>query len=181
MGKLTDYDSYDALGLAGLIQKGDVTPLELLEEAIARTEVVNPKINAVVTKMYDQARQSIQAGLPKGPLEGVPFLLKDLGAYYNGVPVTGGSRFFADYVPDHDSELVIRYKNAGLVIFGKTNTPEFGLTLTTEPQLFGPSRNPWNPERTTGGSSGGAAAAVAAGLTAEGPSVSRLPAAGCSG
>lgn len=184
MGKLKDYESYDALGLAELVRKGDVTASELLDEAIERVEAVNPKINAVVTKMYDEARKSIKSGLPDGPLGGVPFLLKDLGAYYKGVPTTSGSRFFADYIPDHDNELVIRYKKAGLVIFGKTNTPEFGLTLTTEPRLFGPARNPWNLERTTGGSSGGAAAAVAAGIVpvahaSDGGGSIRIPASCC--
>jgi len=184
MGKLKDYESYDALGLAELVRKGDVTTSELLDEAIERVEAINPKINAVVTKMYDEARKSIQVGLPNGPLGGVPFLLKDLGAYYKGVPITGGSRFFADYIPDHDTEIVIRYKKAGLVIFGKTNTPELGLTLTTEPRLFGPARNPWNLGHTTGGSSGGAAAAVASGIVpvahaSDGGGSIRIPASCC--
>jgi amidase/6-aminohexanoate-cyclic-dimer hydrolase len=184
MGTLKDYASYDALGLAELVRKKEVTASELLEEAIERVEAINPKINAVVKTMYDEARKSIQDGLPAGPLGGVPFLLKDLGAYYKGVPVTSGSRFFADYVPDHDSELVTRFKKAGLVIFGRTNTPEFGLTLTTEPRLFGPTRNPWNLERTTGGSSGGAAAAVASGIVpvahaSDGGGSIRIPASCC--
>lgn len=179
-----EYDNYDALGLAELVSKGDVSAEELLEAAIERVEKMNPSLNAVVTKMYDQARASIAAGLPKGPLKGVPFLLKDLGVYYEGVPTTYGSKMFADFIPDHNSELVIRYKNAGLVIFGKTNTPEFGLTVSTEPRLFGSCRNPWNRERTTGGSSGGAAAAVASGMVpvahaSDGGGSIRIPASCC--
>ena len=184
MGIREDYESYDALDLAQLVKKGDVSADELLEAAIQRVEERNPKINAVVTPMYDEARRSIAAGLPDGPLKGVPFLLKDLGALYKGVPTSSGSRFFADYVPDHDNEMVIRLKKAGVVIFGKTNTPEFGLTVTTEPRLFGPCRNPWNLDRTTGGSSGGAAAAVASGMVpvahaSDGGGSIRIPASCC--
>jgi len=179
-----EYENHDALGLAELVGKGDVSAEELLGAAIERVEKYNPALNAVVTKMYDQARSAISAGLPEGPFRGVPFLLKDLGVYYKGVPTTYGSKIFADFIPDHDSELVMRYKNAGLVIFGKTNTPEFGLTLSTEPRLFGPCRNPWNLERTTGGSSGGAAAAVASGMVpvahaSDGGGSIRIPASCC--
>ena len=179
-----EYENYDALGLAQLVKKGDIRAEELLEAAVDRVEKRNPKLNAVVNKMYDQARESIAAGLPKGPLEGVPFLLKDLGVFYKGVPTSYGSRIFAEAIPDHDSELVLRYQKAGLVIFGKTNTPEFGMTLTTEPRLFGPCRNPWNPARTPGGSSGGAAAAVASGMVpvahaSDGGGSIRVPASCC--
>jgi amidase len=164
MNIFQEYEEYDALGLARLVKQGDISPEELLEAAINRVEKYNPKLNAVVIKMYDLARASIAKGLPAGPLRGVPFLLKDLGVYYKGVPTSYGSGVFAKTIPDHDSELVVKYCNAGLVIFGKTNTPEFGLTVSTEPRLFGPCRNPWNLERTSGGSSGGAAAAVASGM-----------------
>jgi Asp-tRNA(Asn)/Glu-tRNA(Gln) amidotransferase A subunit family amidase len=179
-----DYEKYDALDLARLVKKGEVTPEELLESAIERVERWNPLINAVVQKMYDQAKDRIKAGLPDGPLKGVPFLLKDLGVYYRGVPTSYGCRLFAEAVPDHDSELVARYLRAGLVIFGKTNTPEFGLTLTTEPRLFGPCRNPWDLSRTVGGSSGGAAAAVAARMVptahaSDGGGSIRIPASCC--
>lgn len=162
--KFDDYVRHDALGLAALVSRGEVSASELLETAIARTEAVNPRINAVVRTLYARARSRIDE-VPKGrPFSGVPFLLKDLSAELGGEIITGGSRFFADYVATHDSALVRRYREAGLVIFGKTNTPEFGLTPFTEPALFGPARNPWNPAHTTGGSSGGAGAAVAAGI-----------------
>src|SRR5207248_2212963 len=122
----------------------------------------NPAINAVVNRMYDQAKAAIAAGLPEGPFTGVPYLLKDLGVLYAGTVTSAGSGLFRDAVADHDSEIVIRMKRAGLVIFGKTNTSEFGLATSVEPRLFGPTRNPWNLEHTAGGSSGGAAAAVSA-------------------
>src|SRR5690349_68691 len=161
---LKDYSQHDAVALAGLVRKREVSAQELLDEAIARVERVNPRVNAVVSRNPEQACAAIANGLPDGPLGGVPFLLKDLHALIEGSITTNGCRFFADNRADHDTELVARYKKAGLVIFGKTNTPEFGLTITTEPRLFGPTRNPWNLEFTAGGSSGGAAAAVAAGI-----------------
>ena len=157
-----EYGRYDSLGLAELVSKGEVSPTELLEEALARTAFVNPKINAVIHLMEARARATIAAGLPAGPLSGVPFLIKDLMTAYAGEPMRCGSRLFKDFVPTADEELTRRYKAAGLVIFGKTNTPELGVTNVTEPELFGPTRNPWNLERTSSGSSGGSAAAVAA-------------------
>jgi len=157
-----EYGRYDALGLAELVRGGQVSPAELLDEALARTALVNPKINAVIHLMEGRARQAIASGLPEGPFRGVPFLIKDLMTAYAGEPMRNGSRLFKDFVPPDDEELTRRYKAAGLVIFGKTNTPEFGLTNVTEPELFGPTRNPWNLERTSSGSSGGSAAAVAA-------------------
>jgi|Deesub1362A_J573_1020465.scaffolds.fasta_scaffold03532_6 Asp-tRNA(Asn)/Glu-tRNA(Gln) amidotransferase A subunit family amidase len=159
-GGFAEYLKYDGLGLADLVRRKEVSPQELLDAAIARIEAINPKINAVVTKMYDEARKTISKGLPDGPFMGVPFLLKDLAATYAGVRLTSGSRLFAEYVPNYDNELVKRYKRAGLVILGRTNTPEFGLNVTTESVLLGPARNPWDVERSTGGSSGGSAAAV---------------------
>jgi Asp-tRNA(Asn)/Glu-tRNA(Gln) amidotransferase A subunit family amidase len=155
-----------------------------LETVIARIERRNPKINAVVTKMYDQARAAISAGLPEGPFTGVPYLLKDLHLFYAGVPTTYGSRFFADFVPDHDSTMTLRLKRAGLVICGKTNTPEFGQSTSTEPVLFGPTRNPWNLHFSSGGSSGGSAAAVASGMVpmahaTDGGGSIRVPASCC--
>jgi amidase len=161
---MNDYIRYDAVGLAQLVRAREVSADELLEAAIAQAERVNPQINAVVTRLYDQARDAIDAGLPDGPLHGVPLLLKDLHALYQGSVTSNGCRFFSTNLADHDTELVARYKRAGAVIFGKTNTPEFGLTITTEPKLFGATRNPWHPEFTAGGSSGGAAAAVASGM-----------------
>jgi amidase/6-aminohexanoate-cyclic-dimer hydrolase len=157
-----DYESYDAVGLAALVAAGELTPTELLDAALARVATRNPAINAVVLEMEEAARTAIEAGLPNGPLRGVPFLLKDLHLLVDGQPTTSGSRLFQDFVADHDSELVARYRRAGLVLFAKTTSPEFGLTTTTESTLFGATRNPWNLDHTSGGSSGGASAAVAA-------------------
>ncbi|TNE36392.1 MAG: amidase [Alphaproteobacteria bacterium] len=162
MSGFSEYSNYDGLALGELVNKGDVKPEELLDEAIARVDAVNPQINAITTKMYDLAREQIKKGLPEGPFKGVPYPIKDLALHIPGTVLTNGSRAYADYVSDHESILVSRYKSAGLVLFGKTNTPEFGLVTTTEPQLFGPCRNPWNLDHSTGGSSGGAGAAVAA-------------------
>ena len=184
MGTLSDYETYDAIGLAELVRKGEVTPLELLECAIERVERHNAALNAVVLPMYEEARSRIEAGLPDGPLRGVPLLLKDLGLLYKGFTTSFGSRLFADFMADYDSTLVERYRRAGLVVMGKTNTPEFGLTITTEPQLYGPCRNPWNTTISSGGSSGGSAAAVASGMVpvghaSDGGGSIRIPAACC--
>jgi amidase len=164
MNGFKDYDTYDALGMAELVRNKKLSPAELCEEAIKRIEERNPLLNAVVTKMYDQARKTIAGNLNDGPFKGVPFLLKDLSQPYAGVPMTKGCRGYKNYIPEQDSELVRRFKTAGLVILGKTNTPEFGLLGITEPELHGATRNPWNTEHTPGGSSGGSAAAVAGGM-----------------
>jgi amidase len=175
----------DATAQAELVRRKDVKPIELVESAITRIERLNPQLNAVVTPMYELAREVALGAQPDGPFTGVPFLLKDLCAEYAGVAVTEGSAFLAGhYVADHDSELVARYKRAGLIVLGKTNTPELGILPTTEPRLFGPTRNPWDPSRSTGGSSGGSAAAVAAGLTPmahanDGGGSIRIPASCC--
>ena len=174
----------DATAQAELVRKKEVKPIELIESAIERIERVNPRINAVIRPMYDQARSAANGQLPEGPFTGVPFLLKDLLAAYAGVPMASGSAFLSDLIPTHDSELVARYKRAGLVIVGKTNTPEFGILPTTEPALFGPTRNPWDTTRTTGGSSGGSAAAVASGMVPfahanDGGGSIRIPASCC--
>jgi len=159
---IPEYGELDGLGLAQLVREGRVSSLELVEEAIARIEAVNPRLNAVVYKMYDHARE-IARRRPSGSFGGVPFLLKDMTAHYAGTPTTHGCKFLADIGPsDHDTEIVRRFKRAGLVTVGKTNTPELALSATTEPSFRGPSRNPWALDRTTGGSSGGSAAAVAA-------------------
>jgi amidase len=184
MGGFKEYDQYDALGLAQLVRAGQVTAAELCEEAIRRIERVNPQLNAVVTPMFDIGRQAAKEPLPDRVFAGVPFLLKDLMAAYAGVPLTSGSKAAKNFVPDFDSEMVRRFKLAGLVILGKTNTPEFGLLAVTEPELFGPCRNPWNRERTPGGSSGGSAAAVAAGILpmasgGDGGGSIRIPASYC--
>jgi Asp-tRNA(Asn)/Glu-tRNA(Gln) amidotransferase A subunit family amidase len=163
MSAFKEYEQYDGLGLAELVRTGQVTPHELLEAAIERVETRNPALNAVVAKLYDFGQQAIEQGLPEGPFRGVPFLMKDLTSPIAGVRMTRGSRFFADTPPSTtDSEHFKRLKRAGLVTFGRTNTPELGLSLTCEPQLYGPTRNPWDISRISGGSSGGAAAAVAA-------------------
>jgi amidase len=179
-----EYGAYDAVGLAELIRTGQIAPAEVVGEAIARIERINPAINAVVTPMFEQARRAVAGSLPPGPLRGVPFLLKDLGAACQGVRLADGSRFLAGVVPDHDSTLVRRYREAGLVFVGKTNCPEIGLVPVTEPVLFGPTRNPWDPARTPGGSSGGSAAAVASGMVpaahgGDGGGSLRIPASCC--
>ena len=164
MGTFDDVTALDATGQAELVRRGDVRPAELVEAAIERIERLNPVLNAVITPMYDEALESASRPHRDGPFAGVPFLLKDFLAEYAGVRFTESSDFIGDFVPDEDSELVRRYKRSGLIVVGKTNTPEFAIGVTTEPRRFGPSRNPWDTTRTTGGSSGGAAAAVAAGM-----------------
>ena len=162
MSGFSEYEDYDAIGLAELIAKGEVTAGEVLDAAIARCETRNPALNAVVQKLYDHGRAMAEGDLPSGPLAGAPYLIKDLGAAIAGTPTTGGSKFMEDVVPDFDSETVKRVKAAGMSIFGKTNTCEFGMSITCEPQFYGPTKNPWDDDVTPGGSSGGAASAVAA-------------------
>lgn len=179
-----EYDQYDGLGLAELIRTRQVSAAEMCEAAVAHIERLNPAINAVVTPLFSSGRRSAAQGMPAGPFHGVPFLLKDLLAVLAGAPLSFGCRALKDFVPDHDSELVRRFKQAGLMILGKTNTPEFGLVAYTEPELFGPTRNPWDLTRTPGGSSGGSAAAVAAGMVplagaGDGGGSIRIPAAYC--
>jgi Asp-tRNA(Asn)/Glu-tRNA(Gln) amidotransferase A subunit family amidase len=184
MKLIPDFEKYDGLGLAQLVKRREVQAVEILDTVIERIEALNSKVNAVVTRMYDQARAAIKVGLPAGPFTGVPYFLKDLHLFYAGVPTTYGSRLFADFVPDHDSTMTLRLKQAGLVICAKTNTPEFGQATSTEPVLFGPTRNPWNLTFSTGGSSGGAAAAVASGMVpmahaTDGGGSIRIPASCC--
>ena len=157
-----EYSALDATALAELVRRREVSALELVDEAIARTEALNGALNAVITPMYEQARDRARTFDSNGPFAGVPFLMKDFCAEVAGVPFTEASAFLRDYVPSEDSELYRRFCRAGLITLGKTNLPEFAIGATTEPQLFGPTRNPWDVTRTTGGSSGGAAAAVAA-------------------
>jgi amidase/6-aminohexanoate-cyclic-dimer hydrolase len=180
----SEYTKYDALGLAELVANKEVSAEEVLSCAEQRYHNQNPAVNAVVTPMWSQAKNAIREGLSKGLFHGVPMPLKDLGQNYQGVVTSNGSRLFADNVADHDSTLVQRYKAAGLVLSGKSNTPEFGLATTTEPLLHGPSRNPWALNHSTGGSSGGAAAAVAAGIfpvahASDGGGSIRIPASCC--
>ncbi len=182
--KTSEYLAHDAVGLAELIAQRDVSASELLDAALARLHEVNPKLNAVVQLFEDRARAAIAAGVPAGPFAGVPYLLKDVTTQLAGTVTTGGSRAFAKAVAAEDSALVAAYKRAGFVIFGKTNTPEFGLMAITEPELYGPSLNPWNVGVTCGGSSGGAASAVAAGIVpaaqaSDGGGSIRIPAACC--
>lgn len=131
MAGFAEYQSYDALGLADLVARKQVKAEEVLEAALARADRLNPKLNAIVHRQDDEARKAI-AKAPSGPFAGVPFLLKDLYAIDAGHPCTNGSRYWKDFVPDHDLTLVERYKKAGLAIFGRTNTPEMGLTMATE-------------------------------------------------
>ncbi|MEG0052702.1 MAG: amidase [Comamonas sp.] len=184
----------DAITMAGQLRAGEVTPLEALDAAIARVEAL-PKLNAVVVKNYDMAREHAKKlssmgrdarkqASAKAPLWGQPFVLKDLGVSMAGTVTTNGCGFFKDAVAAQDSTLVTRYKAAGLNIFGKTATPEFGMTTTTESRLHGVTPNPWNLQHTTGGSSGGSAALVAAGVlpvahATDGGGSIRIPAAHC--
>jgi amidase len=158
---MSDFTELDATAQAELVRRRDVKPIELVDAAVAAIERVDPKINAIVTPLFDEARAAA-ADPPPGVFRGVPFLVKNLQATCAGARYTGGSRLFADFVSPIDTELVARFRAAGLVIVATTNTPEFGILPTTEPVLHGPSRNPWDPSRSTGGSSGGSAAAVAA-------------------
>ena len=178
-----EYSSFDAVGLAGLVRKQEVTPKELLEEAVARTAKVDPQINAVVVKHYDHAERQIQNGLPNGPFAGVPFLLKDLDLL-RGTRTTFGASVYKDDVANHTGTLAQRFVDAGVTIFGKSASPEFGLMPTTEPRLHGPTRNPWNLAHSSGGSSGGAGAAVAARIlpvahASDGGGSIRIPASAC--
>ncbi|MGE3774750.1 MAG: amidase [Gammaproteobacteria bacterium] len=179
------YEDYDGLGLAELVRRGEVSALELVDAAIARIERHNPALNAVVLPMYEHARELARGPLPDGPFRGVPFLLKDMTAHYRGFPTTHGSKFLADVAPSgYDSELVQRFRAAGLVTVGKTSTPELALSPTTEPSFRGPVHNPWDTSRTAGGSSGGSAAAIAARMVpiahgGDGGGSLRIPASCC--
>ncbi len=177
-------DGHDALGLAALVKARKASPTELLEAAIARAEALNPRFNFMAQRHYDHARAAIANGLPQGPFTGVPWLLKDLNTYIAGEVTEGGSRFYKGARATVTSELVTRIERAGFVIFGKTTSPEFGLTGTTENKLTGDTRNPWNTAHIAGGSSGGAAAAVAAGVlpaahATDGGGSIRIPASCC--
>jgi amidase len=179
-----EYTDFDGLGLAKLVRSGEVTPLELLDEAILRAERHNSTLNAIVYKAYDEARKVAKGKLPDGPFKGVPFLIKDISMAVANWPMTNGSALLAGYVSDADAELTKRYRAAGMVLFGKTNTPEFGIPGTTEGRHLGNCHNPWNPNHSTGGSSGGAGAAVASGIVpmahaSDGLGSIRIPAAQC--
>ena len=182
-----EYARYDGVGLAELVARRAITPLELVEEAIRRIEAHNPTLNAVIYKMYEQGRATAARMTPSeagARFAGVPFLLKDILGNYAGVPTTCASRFMTGIVAAHDDTLVARFKAAGLIALGKTNVPECGILPTTESLLYGACRNPWNLDYSTGGSSGGSAAAVAAGIVPlahanDGGGSIRIPASCC--
>ena len=179
-----DYARHDGLGLAALVRSGVVSAAELLETALARIEAHNPALNAVIRTRHDQVRAEAAQVDREAPFAGVPFLVKDLIATLAGEPTANGNRLLANRPMPRDSELVRRFRAAGVLIAGRTNTPEFGLTPYTEPALFGPTRNPWSLGHSPGGSSGGSAAAVAAGLVplasgGDGGGSIRIPASCC--
>ncbi|HEY5339355.1 MAG TPA: amidase family protein [Rhizomicrobium sp.] len=179
-----EYDRQDGFGLAALVKAKKITPLELVDEAIARAERLNPSLNAIVFKAYDLARDAAKKSVPDGPFSGVPILLKDMRAAAIGMPTRAGSRLVPPLPSGHDCTLVSRYRKNGLIPLGKTNVPEFGILPTTESLLYGPAHNPWNLDHTPGGSSGGSAAAVAAGIVpiahaTDGGGSIRIPASNC--
>lgn len=179
----SEYTKLDGLAMADLVKKGEVTAGELLETAVSLIDEHNPAINAVVTTAYAEAETAL-SNLPAGPFHGVPFLMKDLGEMVAGMRLTSGSKVLAEFVPQLDSELTRRFRQAGVNIVGKSNTPEFGLLPTTESALLGACANPWDVSRSAGGSSGGAAAAVAARLVpiahaSDGGGSIRIPASCC--
>ena len=178
------WDDLDAFGLAAAIRDGQLSAGEAVEEALRRIEAGNGAVNAVVALRAEEALDEVRRGLPSGPLTGVPFLVKDLGTAVAGLPLTHGSRLFAGHVPAEDGELVRRYRRAGLVVLGASNSPEMGLNATTEPLLHGPTRNPFSPSHSAGGSSGGSAAAVATGMVpvahaSDGGGSIRIPSSAC--
>lgn len=181
---MDDYEAHDATGLAELVRQGRATPRELVEEAIARVEARNPALNAIVHLAADEARHAADRPLPDGPFKGVPFLIKDLHAPVKGWPMSNGSRFGGSPIMDEDDEYIARCRSAGLVLLGKTNTPEYGIGGTTEGQALGTCRSPWSLGHSSGGSSGGAGAAVAARIVpmahaTDGLGSIRIPAACC--
>lgn len=180
-----EFSTYDAIGLAELVKRRHVSAAELLQASLSQVERFNPRLGAVVHLEVEVAERSIAAGLPEGPFTGVPFLLKDLGAEAIDFPTSMGSRLFKDTRHTFDSEIYLRLERSGLVTYGRTASPEFGIGATTEAQAYGaPTRNPWNLEHTSGGSSGGAASAVAAGILpaahgSDGGGSVRIPASSC--
>lgn len=176
----------DAVDQAALVKNGELTPLELLEAAIERIERIDPVLNAVVIRWFDHARDTARSDLPDGPFRGVPFLIKDLFAGYAGQLISNGNVAFKNekVISDADTTFVSRCRSAGLVIAGRTNSPELGSVPTTEPRAWGATHNPWDIDRSPGGSSGGAAAAVASGMVpfahaSDGGGSIRIPASCC--
>ncbi|MDC9590293.1 amidase [Xenorhabdus sp. XENO-10] len=181
---ITTYTESDALGLAKLVHQGEVTPLELVEAAITCIERLNPELNAVVHKLYDIGREAAASVNHNAPFAGVPFLLKELASLWKGAPLTNSSRYQKDMIAPIDSEVTKRIKRAGLILVGKSNSPENGLSISTEPKLYGITKNPWKEGISAGGSSGGTAAAVAArivpiGEASDGAGSIRIPASCC--
>src|SRR5918999_1723278 len=181
-----DLARMDATAQAELVRSGEASPVELTEAAIARVEALNPQLNAVIHELYDEGRAAAANSLPDGPFRGVPFLFKDIGAALAGQPFHLGTRILKDldFRAPVDTFLGQRFREAGFVTVGKTNTPELGILPTTEPKAYGPTRNPWNLEHTPGGSSGGSAAAVASGMVPiahanDGGGSIRIPASHC--
>jgi len=176
----------DATAQADLVRRGEASPQELVDAAIERIEASNGELNAVIHKLYDEGRAAAAGDIPDGPFKGVPFLLKDLGAAFAGQPLHMGMQYLkdADFRSPVDTYLAERFRQAGFITIGKTNTPELGILPTTEPKAYGPSRNPWDTGRSTGGSSGGSAAAVASGMVPvahanDGGGSIRIPASEC--
>jgi amidase len=164
MMKVSEYAKYDGIGLAELVKARQVSPRELAETALEAIDALNDKLNAVVAKTPEETERALREGPGKGPFEGVPFLIKDVGSHFANVPMEFGSRLFEGMVFPYDNELATRFKKSGVVAVGRSNIPEFGASVSTESVKYGPCRNPWNMAHTPGGSSGGAAAAVAAGM-----------------
>lgn len=178
-----EFAKLDGLGLADLVRRKEVAALELVDLAIATIERLDPRLNAVPIRVFDAARAQAKQAL-SGPFAGVPFLAKDLGLEWRGLPVTQGARYFRGYVPAFDAELAARWRKTGLIPLGRTTAPEFGLNVATEPKLYGIARSPWNPAHTPGGSSGGAGAALAARMVPvahanDGGGSIRIPASHC--
>jgi amidase len=184
MPNVSNYASYDALGLAELVRNGDVTPKELLQDAYAAIDAINPELNGVVSRIPDLAEAEIAAGLPDGPFKGVPFLVKELGIQMKGSPSRCGSKLTEDLVSAEDTELATRFRAAGLVTAAMTATPEFGFNPSTESIFYEPTHNPWDVTRSPGGSSGGSASMVAGGAVPmahanDGGGSIRIPASCC--
>jgi len=181
-----DLSNLDATALADLVRRGETTPVELVDAAIARIEKINPRLNAVIIPLFDKARAQAAGRLPDGPFRGVPLLLKDLTCTSAGDPYHAGMRFLRNlkWVADHDTYLAAKFRAAGFVFLGRTNVPELGPIPTTEPEAYGPTRNPWDTTRSPGGSSGGSAAAVASRMVSvahgnDGGGSIRIPSSAC--
>ncbi len=182
--RFDEYVRHDAMALADLVRRKEVTPRELVDVALSRIDQVNGRINAVIHRLDDDARKMAEGALPEGPFRGLPFLVKDLDGTLANAPLNLGTRALRDYRAPSDTELIARYRRAGVVFLGKTNTPELGLLAITEPELHGVTRNPWNLDHVPGGTSGGSASAVAAGIVpvahgGDGGGSIRIPASAC--